>query len=283
MKHETAVSVERFALNRIACPSLDLDGFYALAAKAGLRAVELRNDLPGGQVVDGLAPARAVEAAEKHGVRVVTINALQKFDLAAERPRAMEELERLLDLAAAIRCPAIVLCPTNDTGDRRSPEARREETVGALRAFAPAFSSRGLLGYVEPLGFEECALRSAVGAAAAVRSSGASCYRIVLDTFHHYLGPDGMEDLGSAYDVSMTGLVHVSGVEAPLPKEQLRDPHRILPGPRDRMDSRGQIARLLARGYRGDISFEPFSPEVQRTGPEALVAALRASVEHLAA
>jgi 2-keto-myo-inositol isomerase len=192
------VPMQRFALNRIACPSLGLEEFFSFAARLGIGKVELRNDLPGGEVLDGMSPSRAAALADRYGVRVVTVNALQKFDLAAGRPARMKELEKLLDLSAEVRCPAVVLCPTNDKKDARDPAARMRETVEALAAYGPLFASRGMLGFVEPLGFGECAVQSILAAGEAIVQSGFACFRTVYDTFHHYLGPDKDQDLPRA-------------------------------------------------------------------------------------
>ncbi|MGO9411402.1 MAG: TIM barrel protein [Spirochaetia bacterium] len=275
------VERRRFALNRITCPSLGLEDFFRFAAELGISKVELRNDLPGGKVTDGLSASKAAALAQTHGVHVITINALQKFNLGAARKKAADELERLLDLAAELHCPALVLCPNNDTADTRDAKAKVAETVDALKAFGPSFAKRGLLGYVEPLGFHESSLASLVVAAEAIRSSGQGCYRAVYDTFHHYLGPDTENDIGPHYVVSNTGLIHVSGVDADVPKEKYRDEHRVLPGPKDRTFCREQINHHDKLGYTGDISFEPFSADVQRLGKEELAAALRASMAYL--
>src|SRR5271157_3105939 len=72
---------KRFALNRIACPSLSLEDFFKFTADLGLAKVEIRNDLPGGAVIDGMPPAKAAELAQRHGIGVLSINALQKFNL----------------------------------------------------------------------------------------------------------------------------------------------------------------------------------------------------------
>jgi 2-keto-myo-inositol isomerase len=271
----------RFALNRITIPSLGLRDFFRFSADLGLAKVELRNDLNGRDVIDGLPPSRAAALAEQYGVRIITINALQKFNLKAVRAKAMEELEKLLDLAAAIRCPAVVLCPNNDTKDSRDAVTRVSETVDALKAFGPLFMKRAMLGYVEPLGFPESSLSSILVAMDAAKSSGFTCYRAVYDTFHHYLGPDTEKDIGSLYDVSRTGLIHASGVESGIAKDKYRDEHRILPSADDRTASREQIRRHVALGYKGDISLEPFSPAVQSIPPKELAAAVKQSVEYL--
>ena len=271
----------RFALNRITIPSLGLEDFFRFSADLGLAKVELRNDLNGRDVIDGLSPAKASALADRHGVRIITINALQKFNLKAVRAKATDELEKLLDLAAAIRCPAIVLCPNNDPADARDPVTRVSETVDALKAFGPLFMKRGILGFMEPLGFAESSLSSLLVAMDAARSSGFTCYRTVYDTFHHYLGPDTEKEIGSLYDVSRTGLVHVSGVESGIPKEKYRDEHRVLSTAEDRTGSREQIQRLVALGYTGDIAFEPFASTVQSMPSRELAAAVRRSMDYL--
>jgi 2-keto-myo-inositol isomerase len=275
------IEKKRFALNRIACPSLGLEDFLRFTADLGLSKVELRNDLPGGAVIDGMPPAKAAELAQRHGITILTINALQKFNLGAVRANTQAELEKLLDLAAALHCTAVVLCPNNDRRDDRDARARVAETVAALKAFGPSLTKRGIQGWVEPLGFPESSLSSVVVAGEAVKESGFGCYRIVYDTFHHDLGPDTEADIDRSFASSRVGLIHVSGVEASIPRESWRDEHRVLPSPADRMASREQIARMVSLGYDGDISFEPFSADVQRMSQDGLAAALTKSIGYL--
>ena len=228
-----------------------------------------------------MTPAEAAALAGSRGIEVISINALQKFNLASMRANAAGDLERLLDIAAGVGCPAIVLCPNNDGTDARGQEQREAETIDALAAFGPLFTKRRVFGYVEPLGFSISSLASLVVAQRAIRASGCRCYRIVLDTFHHHIGPDDEATVGGAYDVATTGLVHVSGVEADIPAGEYRDEHRVLVGQADRLGSRQQIRRLEALGYTGDYSFEPFSPAVQRLARPELLAALKTSLAYL--
>ncbi len=274
---------QRFSLNRIISPSLTLGEFLELTARLGLSKVELRNDLDARDPVDDMKPAAFARMAADHGVGVISINALQKFNLAAARAKASDELKRLLDLSAAIGCKAVVLCPNNDAADARSHARRIGETIDALAAFGPLFRSAGILGYVEPLGFAISSLASLVVAQDAIRESGQSCFKVVHDTFHHFIGPDDQSVLGTTYGISMTGLVHVSGVEANIPRDACRDEHRVLVGPADTMKSKEQILHLEKLGYAGDYSFEPFSPEIQKLGKSELAAALRQSLDYLLA
>ena len=275
------IEKRRFAVNRITCPSLGLEDFFRFTADLGLSKVELRNDLPGAQVIDGLSGSRAAALAKASGIKVISINAVQKFNLKTARQKASDDLERLLDIAAEIQCPAVVLCPNNDTADTRDARAKVSETVDALKAFGPSFMKKGILGLVEPLGFPESSLASILVAVEAIRSSGLSCYRTVYDTFHHYLGPDTENDIGPHYQVASTGLIHVSGVDSGIAKEKYRDEHRVLPGPKDHTFCKEQIAHHDRLGYKGDISFEPFAAEVQRLGRSELASALKASITYL--
>jgi 2-keto-myo-inositol isomerase len=272
---------KRFGLNRIVAPSLGLADFYDLASSLGLAKVELRNDLGGEDPVDGLNPAEAARLAADRGIEVISINALQKFNVAAVREKATAELQALLELAGAIGCKAVVMCPNNDAADTRGPDQRMAETVDALVAFAPLFTAAGVLGYIEPLGFKISSLASLLVAQEAIERSGSSRYRVVHDTFHLHIGPDDPDILGTTYRLAMTGLVHISGVEDPIATDAYRDDNRILVGPADEMRSKEQIDRVDRLGYQGDFSYEAFSPAIQSLGRADLATALKKSLDYL--
>lgn len=275
------MNASRFALNRIACPGLGLEAFLRLSRSAGLTKVELRNDLPGGRVHDGLPAGEARALLERHGVQVITINALQHFNLGSSLPALEKELAELARTARDIRCPALVFCPHNDLSDRRDPTQRHREALAALKRFGPILADAGLLAYLEPLGFAVSSLDSLATASALIEESGFPVYRLLFDTFHHFLGPDSRESLKGQSALQRIGLVHISGVYQEVPGNRYLDEHRELIREGDRLASRAQLDFLREEGYRGDISFEPFSPQVQGLPPEKLVEALRASLRAL--
>ena len=275
------LTTSRFALNRIASPGLGLEQFLRLAQSVGLAKVELRNDLSGGRVHDDLSPERALAALDKLGIQVITINALQHFNLASLAAELDKELEAMIRTARGIRCPAVVFCPHNDAADRRNEAQRYREALTALKRFGPRLADRGMLAYLEPLGFAISSLNSLATATRLIEESGFSTYRTVFDTFHHFLGPDTAESLKGQPAIKLIELVHLSGVYREVPGNQYLDEHRGLIREGDRLSSREQLEFLSAEGYRGDISFEPFSPEVQRLPPAELAEALRASIRAL--
>jgi len=271
----------KFSLNRIIYPKLKLEDFFKFTKNLDLNKIELRNGLPGGKIIDDYTPGQLKELSKKYGVEILTINALQKFNLDAILPKTIEELKKLINLSLPIGCKAIVLCPNNDVNDKRSSEEIFEETVKALKSFGPLFQDRGMQGYLEPLGFEECSLRSIVTAMKAIQKSGYPVYKTVHDTFHHHIGPDTFNIIENDYDISYTGLVHISGVEYNIPVDKYRDNHRVLVTAQDRLRTKEQIALLLKLGYAGNISFEPFSQKVQEMEIEKIKSAIDHSIKYI--
>ena len=269
----------KISLNRIIYPKLKLEDFFKFAQDLDLNKIELRNDLPGREIIDGYSHEQLKELSKKYGVEILTINALQKFNLAAILPETIQELKKLINLSLSIGCKAIVLCPNNDVNDKRDSEVIFEETVKALKSFGPLFQDSGMQGYLEPLGFEECSLRSIVTAMRAIQESDYPVYKIVHDTFHHHLAPDTFETIENNYDISYTGLVHISGVECNIPVEEYRDNHRVLVTEQDKLQTKEQIELLLKLGYTGNISFEPFSEKIQEMEIEKIKSAINHSIQ----
>ncbi len=270
----------RLVLNQNVAAGRSFEAFLELASAVGVGKIELRNELPGaGSAGEDAAAARA--ALDRTALRVIGIDVLLRFNVPGRWNQLKRELAQLMAAAAAFRAPAILMCPNCERGDSRSPQAAFADTVRALRRLAPLLEEKGLLGYVEPLGFPESSLRSLYAAQRAIRESGASCFRIVYDTFHHFLGPDRGSDLGADCDVALLGLVHVSSLRSQMPLDRYRDEHRDLPDEQDLMGSREQVSRLLKLGYQGDVSFEPFVPRLRDLSVPELNETLRAAVRFL--
>ncbi|MTH47862.1 TIM barrel protein [Intestinirhabdus alba] len=248
-----AISLQRFCINRKIAPSLSIESFFRLVSELGLNKIELRNDMPGGKVTDGLSHQQVRELAGRYQIDILTINAVYPFN---RRTRQVRDLtESLLEEARAIGARALVLCPLND-GSEIAPE----ETQSALQELAPLFARYGVQGLVEPLGFPQSSLRSADEAMTLIRQAHAP-FKLLIDTFHHHLYPQADEAL-SRVDVNDIGLVHLSGVDDPRPREQLTDNERIMLTADDRLRTGEQVARLEARGYQGVYAFEPFAPQL---------------------
>jgi len=244
----------RFALNHMAAPQLGLAEFFSLARSLGISEVEIRNDISGKPILDGTSAPSVKAAATNAGVTIITINALQRFnEWNAARER---EAIALADYARDCGAKAIVLVPVND-GSGRGDGERQKNVETALRGLKPILADRGIAGLVEPLGFIVCSLRRKSEAAAAIDAVGGG-FRLVHDTFHHHLA--GEPQMFPA----LTGLVHISGVDDPkIAVADMRDAHRVLVGPKDRLGNVEQLRALRAAGYQGPFSFEPFAEQLR--------------------
>ena len=65
----------RFALNRMVAPRLSLPDFIDLALALKTDGIEIRNDLKGVEIENGMPPARVRELCESRGIKVLSINA----------------------------------------------------------------------------------------------------------------------------------------------------------------------------------------------------------------
>ncbi len=267
-----------FAINHITAPDQNIEAFFALTRSLDLNHVEIRNDIDGQAILDGTSPESIRSASQAAGIEILSINALQRFN--EWTPERADEAESLADYAERCGARALVLVPVNDGSGRANGE-RQGNLRNSLRELAPILSAHGLTGLVEPLGFEVCSLRSKKEAVEAINALNLSDrFKLVHDTFHHFLA--GERD----FFPTQTGLVHISGVtDSTIGISAMLDAHRVLVDEADRLGNLAQLSSLLASGYRGTVSFEPFSTSVQ-TDPD-LRAKLAASIDfinrHLAA
>jgi 2-keto-myo-inositol isomerase len=258
-----------YAVNHMVAPRRSFAELLELATSLGLDQVEIRNDLDGVALRDGTPPDRVRAQTDAAGVRILSINALQRFNDWNDARAA--EASALARYAQGCGAEALVLCPVNDANWRLAETERRERLQAALRALAPILEGAGITGLVEPLGFEQSSLRFKADAIEAIEETGlGERFRIVHDTFHHYLSGE------PRFYPEWTGLVHISGVDDPdLPLDRMRDEHRVLVDVNDRCGTLLQILALM-EGCDGPYSFEPFAASVHAT--EDIAGALEASM-----
>ncbi|MBM7044914.1 TIM barrel protein [Rhizobium lusitanum] len=179
-----------FALNHITTPRLDIRAFIDLAARIGCLGVELRNDLADKKLADrpffdGDEPDAIGAYARRKGIRLLGLSEVYGFNRWSEEMRA--KLERLIKQAKESGAKSISLIPSND-GAVVTDEARLAGLRHALQEILPMVELANIVALVEPLGFPTSSLgrkREAVEAIEAVGGRGR--YKLVHDTFHHYL------------------------------------------------------------------------------------------------
>ena len=246
----------KFSLNHMVHPSCNAQELIAAAVKLGVKAIELRNDIQQNSITD-LQQAKDIgTAAQQNGIEILTINALYPFNIWNDEREA--QAENLAKLAQACGAKGLVLCPMNDGSYKASEEEKAANLRTALVGLDKVLGKYSLKGFVEALGFPISSMRFKRAAVDAIKELGLEQrFGLVHDTFHHKgAGENEMF-------ANMTGLVHISGVEdQSVTFESMLDAHRIFIGPGDRLKNIEQIRQLLADGYDGYFSFEPFSKEV---------------------
>jgi 2-keto-myo-inositol isomerase len=251
----------KFALNHMTAPRLSCRAFIDLAASLGCEGIELRNDLADKKLADaeffdGGDPKSVGDYARAKGLRLLGLSEAYGFNAWNDAMRVKVQL--LLDQARAAGAETISLIPRNDAPVYASNEVRLAALREALAAIKPMLEAADKIALVEPLGFLSSSLRSKQDAVDAIKAiGGEGRFKLVHDTFHHFLAG------GGPIFPEHTGIVHISGVIDPsLKPEEMQDAHRILVDADDRLGNVEQIRALLDAGYDGAFSYEPFSADV---------------------
>jgi 2-keto-myo-inositol isomerase len=248
----------KFSLNHMVAPTLGYAEFFDLALRLGINAVEIRNDIPVSLMGNKNAKMIGKMAADK-GITIININGLQRWN--QWNKAKADEANKLAEYIALAGGKNLILVPTNDTKFKPSHEARLEGLRVALDGLKGILKDHGLIGCVEPLGFVECSLRLKAEAIAAIDAVGGSKrFKLTHDTFHHFVAGE------KEFFADRTGLIHVSGVvNKKYSAATMRDAQRVMVDGHDMVDNKGQVQKLIAAGYKGYVSFEPFAAEVHKS------------------
>ena len=267
----------KFALNHITAPALDSRQFVDLAARLGCMGVELRNDLADKELTsrpffDGVRAAEIGDYARSKGIRLLGLSEVYGFNRWSDAVR--EKVQLLISQAKESGAETISLIPSNDGADEPKEE-RLTALREALSAILPMLEEHDLIGLVEPLGFATSSLRHKREAVEVFKAVGGNDrFRLVHDTFHHYLAGE------TEFFPEWTGIVHISGVvDVSLRAEDMQDKHRVLVTGADCLGNFDQIKHLGAIGYRGAYSFELFSPLIHAN--PRIEAGLQASMDDI--
>ena len=144
-----------FALNQIIAPNSSLKEFVFLSKKLGIEAIEIRNDVAT-NLINENKPYQLRDFCEKNFLKILTINALQKFNIwTAKRSK---EFIALCEYASAAGIEAIVLVPLNN-GTIVDNKTQKELLQNSLKSIINILDDYNLMGYIEPLGFKTSSLK----------------------------------------------------------------------------------------------------------------------------
>ncbi len=241
-----------FALNQIMLPEASFTDFIYFAKKLDIHAIEIRNDIKTNLIKEN-DPLQVKEESEKNSIKILSINALQKFNLWNSDRK--EELINLCEYAEKANICSIVLVPLND-GSIQSEKDKKKLLEVSLNSINNILQDYNVKGLVEPLGFKKSSLQFKSLAVEIINSLQKNKLQLVHDTFHHKLSNE------NNFFSSVTGLVHFSGVSNNYDNINLQDDHRSIVDEADIIDNISQIKKLIKENYNGYFSFEPFSNEL---------------------
>jgi 2-keto-myo-inositol isomerase len=194
------------------------------------------------------------------GLRPLSINSIEHitFRDAQAYDAIKRECEELSRIATAIGCPCIVVVPGQlpKTGAPRAEVIAESKKV--LNELCEIASNHGVSLAFEFLGQTKCSVQTLDLAAEIVHQVGRKDLGLVIDSFHFYAGGSTFKMI-DALDARSIQIFHINDDED-LPREQLEDRHRLLPG-LGILPLRELLEAFRRIGYDKVASVEIFRPE----------------------
>jgi len=216
----------------------------------------------------------------EHGVKPLSINSIEHitFRDAAAYEQIRAECEELCAIAEQIDCPYVVVVPGKLPPGGLSSYEVIEGSVQVLRELASIGERHGVALAFEFLGQTDCSVQTLGLADEIVRKVNRENVGLVLDAFHFYAGGSRIEMI-DALNAKKLFIFHIADAED-LPREQLTDAQRLLPG-LGILPLREIIAAFRRIGYDDNASVEIFRPEYWERDPFELAREAKAAVERV--
>jgi len=218
-------------------------------------------------------------ALAEHHIEPYSINSIERitFRDAEGHTALLAEGDEWCRIAAEIGCPYVVVVP-----GRLPASASREqiiaESVRVLEALSDIAAKHDVSLAFEFLGQTDCSVQTLDLADEIVRRVARPNVGLVIDSFHFYAGGSRLESI-EALDPQRLFIFHINDAED-LPREQLEDRHRLLPG-LGILPLKEIIAALRRINYDRVTSVEIFRPEYWERDPIELARDAHAAVTHV--
>ena len=216
----------------------------------------------------------------KSGLSPLSINSIEHitFRDAHAYESIKAECEELSQIAAAIGCPCIVVVPGPLPPGGATRETVVAESVRVLNELCDISSRHGVALAFEFLGQTDCSVPTLDLAAEIVREADRKDLGLVIDSFHFYAGDSTLEMIESL-DPKLIQIFHINDAED-LPRQQLEDRHRLLPG-LGILPLREIVSAFRRIGYDKVASVEIFRPEYWERDPFELARDARKATEQV--
>ena len=216
------------------------------------------------------------------GLSPLSINSIEHvtFRDARAYDSIKRECEELSSIAGRIGCPCIVVVPGRIPQSGASRAEIIAESIEVLSELCDISAAHGVFLAFEFLGQSDCSVPKLNLAAAIVREANRENLGLVIDSFHFYAGNSTFESL-ETLNPDLIQIFHINDAED-LPRDQLEDRHRLLPG-LGILPLREMVSAFRSIGYDKVASVEIFRPEYWERDPFALARDARAATERVLA
>jgi 2-keto-myo-inositol isomerase len=236
--------------------------------KAGFDYLELRdNKLEDLLRSKNLSEIRKV--FQDLGIQPLAMNSLERANLQDQIgfQKIVERAEVLCQYSSALGCPILIVVPRllDELSIQPDKGAVKEDACHVLEKLEAIACPYGVKIAFEFLGFVTASVNALSFAHEIVTELHNKHIGLVIDTFHFFLSGEPLSVL-DRIDPEEIFLIHIADAED-LPKPQLWDKHRIIPG-EGTIPLRDFVRKVQAIGYQGTYSIELFNPTYWEWKPE---------------
>jgi 2-keto-myo-inositol isomerase len=242
-------------------------------AKAGVRAVEVVLT-KAREFAQQESPAAARRLLDDLGVKAAsTSNQIGIVEPSANRAKNLDDLKWKCELAQRLGADRIVAVPAMTT---KPAEADYKRGVDNLREAADISGGFNVSLLFEFSKFFTLANTLTTGLMF-VRGASHPHVKLMIDTYHFWIGPSKVEDLDLLRDGELAHMHFEDTPREPV-RELLEQRHRVLPGD-GVAPLRKIVDAVMRKRYAGALSVELMDPAFQSMDPFQLATKVRAAVE----
>ena len=211
------------------------------------------------------------------GVPPLSINSIEHitFRDADAYEGIKRQCREFSEIAAAIGCPYIVVVPGRLPAGNVDVVA---ESVRVLTELCDIAAEYGVALGFEFLGQPDCSVPTLGLANEIVRAAARDNLGLVIDSFHFYAGGSNVGMI-EQLDPRQIYIFHINDAED-LPRSQLEDRHRLLPG-LGILPLRDMVEAFRKIGYDDVASVEIFRPEYWERDPLQLAHDAKSAAERV--
>lgn len=218
---------------------------------------------------------------EEHKLKPYSINSIERITFRDEGAHAelLRECEEMCRIASVIKCPYMVVVPSPLPAGKNQDDVI-DESARILAELGSMAEKYGVALAFEFLGQAGCSVQRLEQASEIIRRVDRENVGLVIDSFHFYAGGSSLESI-SALDIEKLFIFHINDAED-LPRTQLEDKHRLLPG-LGILPLKEILGALRRAGYDRVVSVEIFRPEYWERDAGALARDAYAATEKVLA